>query len=55
MNENEKLKTILKDNKLNYHKVAEITGHSYDSVKSMLQPGKPVPRWCKLLIHVQGL
>ena len=55
MTEQEKLKTILKEKGLNYKKVSEITGHSYDSVKSMLQPGKPVPRWCKLLIHVQGL
>ena len=31
---------------------AEITGHSYNSVKSMLQPNKEVPRWVKLVLYV---
>lgn len=52
MIDHEKLKAILKSEGLNYHDIAKITGHSYGSVKNMLQPNKPVPRWLKLLIHI---
>lgn len=32
--------------------IAEITGNSADSVKSVTQPNKAIPRWLKLAIVV---
>lgn len=32
--------------------VAEITGHTENSVKSMTQPNKKIPRWLKLAIVI---
>ena len=32
--------------------IAEITGNSADSVKSVTQPNKKIPRWLKLAIVV---
>jgi len=32
--------------------IAEITGNSADSVKSVTQPNKEIPRWLKLAIVV---
>lgn len=32
--------------------IAEITGNSADSVKSVTQPNKEIPRWLKLSIVV---
>ena len=32
--------------------IAEITGNSSDSVKSVTQPNKEIPRWLKLAIVV---
>lgn len=32
--------------------IAEITGNSADSVKSVTQPNKEIPRWIKLAIVV---
>jgi hypothetical protein len=32
--------------------IAEITGNSPDSVKSVTQPNKEIPRWLKLAIVV---
>ena len=50
----QKLKDLLKDRGLTYGKIAEITGYTPDSVKSMLQPNKPLPRWCKLIVYLYG-
>ena len=52
MTDQEKLKAIMEEHNLNFHKIADITGHTYMSVKTILQPNKPVPRWIKLLFHV---
>jgi hypothetical protein len=32
--------------------IAEITGNSADSIKSVTQPNKEIPRWLKLAIVV---
>jgi hypothetical protein len=32
--------------------IAKITGNSADSVKSVTQPNKPIPRWLKLSIVI---
>lgn len=62
-----KSSTNLKQMKLNWHKrfkamklelgltnsdIADITGNSADSVKSVTQPNKEIPRWLKLAIVV---
>lgn len=46
------LKALMKELGLSYYDIAEITGHSYNSVKSMLQPNQPLPRWVKLVLYV---
>lgn len=38
--------------RLNNSDIAEITGNSADSVKSVTQPNKEIPRWLKLAIVV---
>ena len=52
MTNNEKLKALMKERGLSYHDIARITGHSYNSVKSMLQPNQELPRWVKLVLFV---
>jgi len=52
MTNHQKLKALLKDRGLSYHDISDITGHSYNSVKSMLQPNKELPRWMKLVLFV---
>ena len=52
MTDHEKLKALIKEHDLNFHKIADITGHSYESVKTMLQPNKEVPRWMKLVFYI---
>lgn len=54
MTDKKKLKGLLKDRGLTYAKIAEITGYTPDSVKSMLQPNKTLPRWCKLIVYLYG-
>lgn len=46
------LRSMMKELNLNYRDIAKITGHSYASVKSMLQPGNDLPRWLKLTLYV---
>ena len=46
------LKTMLQDLGLSYKDLAEITGNSYDSIKTVLQPNKEIPRWVHLAIYV---
>lgn len=53
MTEHEKLKALMRDLGLNFHDIARITEHSYQSVKTMLQPNKKLPRWMKLVLYVQ--
>jgi hypothetical protein len=52
MTDQEKLKAFMNDQSLNFHDIAAITGHSYNSVKTMLQPNAELPRWMKLVLHV---
>ena len=52
MNDHEKLKALMKDLGLSYHDIAKITGHTYNSVKSMLQPSRDIPRWMNLVLFV---
>lgn len=52
MTDHEKLKALMNELGLNFHDIAKITGHNYNSVKSMLQPNKKLPRWMMLVLHV---
>ena len=52
MTDHEKLKALMKERGLNFHDISRITGHSYQSVKTMLQPNKELPRWVKLVLYV---
>lgn len=52
MEDSEKLKMMMKELNLSNHKIAEITGHTYTSVNSMLSPCNKFPRWMKLVIWV---
>jgi lambda repressor-like predicted transcriptional regulator len=53
MTDTKKLKALLKDKGLNFYDVARITGLTYDTVKTSLQPNRAVPRWLKLLLYFQ--
>jgi hypothetical protein len=35
-----------------YKDIAKITGHTAASLKDMMQPNKPIPRWGKLVLYV---
>jgi hypothetical protein len=52
MTDHEKLKALMKERGLNFHDIARITGHSYQSVKTMLQPNKELPRWMNLVLYI---
>lgn len=52
MNWHERYKAMKKDLGLTNSDIAEITGNSADSVKSVTQPNKEIPRWLKLAIVV---
>lgn len=52
MTDHEKLKTLMNELGLSYHDIAKITGHTYNSVKSMLQPSREIPRWVNLVLYV---
>ena len=52
LEDHQKLENLLKALDMNYHDIAEITGLKYNSVKTLLQPAKPLPRWLKVAIHV---
>lgn len=45
-------KAMKKDLRLTNRDIAEITGLNYDSVKTLLQPNKDLPRWARLTLHV---
>jgi len=49
---NNEIKSMLKDLGLSYRDVATITGLTYDSVKSILQPNAETPRWMKLSLYI---
>lgn len=52
MNWHERFKVMKSGLKLTNSDIAEITGNSADSVKSVTQPNKEIPRWLKLAIVV---
>lgn len=46
-------KAMLKDLKINNKEVAEITGNTHDSVRSVVRPNtNGFPRWAKLAVWV---
>ena len=49
MNWNERLKAMLKHHKLSLKDVAEITGNSYGSIRTVVT-SQDFPRWAKLAI-----
>ena len=52
MNWHERYKAMKKELGLTNSDIAEITGNSADSVKSVTQHNKEIPRWLKLAIVV---
>ena len=52
LSEQEIFKRMMRELKLNFHDIARITGHSYQSVKTMLQPNGSFPRWGYLVLYV---
>ena len=48
----ERFKAMKKELGLTNSDIAEITGNSVDSVKSVTQPKNEIPRWLKLAIVV---
>ena len=52
MTDHEKLKALKKDLGLSLKDISEITGHSYDSVRTMLKPSSDLPRWVALVLYV---
>lgn len=51
-NWSERYKAMKKELGLSNSDIAEITGNSADSVKSVTQPNKEIPRWLKFAIVV---
>ena len=52
MNWHERYKAMKKELGLTNYDIAEITGNSSDSIKSVTQPNKEIPRWLKLAIWI---
>jgi hypothetical protein len=52
MNWHERFKAMKSGLELTNSDIAEITGNSADSVKSVTQPNKDIPRWLRLAIVV---
>ena len=52
MNWHERFKAMKSGLGLTNSDIAEITGNSADSIKSVTQPNKEIPRWLKLAIVV---
>lgn len=52
MNWHERYKAMKSGLGLTNSDIADITGNSADSVKSVTQPNKSLPRWLKLAIWV---
>lgn len=51
-NWHERFKAMKRELGLSNSDIAEITGNSADSIKSVTQPNKEIPRWLKLAIWV---
>jgi len=52
MNWHDRFKAMKTGLKLTNSDIADITGNSADSVKSVTQPNKEIPRWLKLAIVI---
>ena len=52
MNEHTRLKALKKALNLTNADIAQITGSTTDSIKSVTQPNKELPRWLKFAIYV---
>lgn len=52
MNWHNRFKAMKSGLRLTNSDIAEITGNSADSIKSVTQPNKQIPRWLKLAIVV---
>ena len=52
MNWHDRYKAMKKGLKLTNDQIGKIIGNTGDSVKSVTQPNKPLPRWLKLAIVV---
>ena len=52
MNWHNRFKEMKKGLGMTNKDIAEITGNEYNSVKSVTQPNKEIPRWLKLAIVV---
>ena len=52
MNWHERFKKMKSELELTNSDIADITGNSADSIKSVTQPNKQIPRWLKLAIVV---
>ncbi len=52
MNEHIKFKSLKKSLNLTNADIAKITGSTTDSIKSVTQPNKELPRWLKFAIYV---
>lgn len=52
MNWHNRFKSMKSGLELTNSDIADITGNSADSVKSVTQPNKQIPRWLKLAIVV---
>jgi len=52
MSDHKKFKELKKELGLTNSNIAELTGLGYNSVKSMTQPNKELPRWAKTMIFV---
>lgn len=51
MNDLDRFREIMKANKLSWKDVAEITGYTKESLRSMFSGGRS-PRWTSLFIHI---
>jgi len=52
MNWHNRFKEMKKGLGMTNKDIAEITGNEYNSIKSVTQPNKEIPRWLKLAIVV---
>ncbi len=50
--ERKSYQALRKELGLDYRKLAEITGLTYESVKSLCAPAKPTPTWLKTAVWV---
>ncbi|MEM9681467.1 MAG: hypothetical protein AAF901_14185 [Bacteroidota bacterium] len=52
MSEVEKFRSYMQTFDLDDQKIAKITGYPVEKVTDILQPGKELPRWLRLVLYV---